>query len=279
MGILFLFYAYFIEPDRLVINKTQIQVKNWNAAFDGLKIVAISDIHAGSNSIDEEKLKTIVKKTNEQDPDLIVLLGDYGSHKNGNGSNLKLPLSKIAENLKGFKSKYGVFGVLGNHDLNGLLPEIKTHFERVGIKVLENELIFIEKGGEKLRIFGAKDHLYVNDWEMFADECRKILESNEQVGDVLVLEHSPDLFPVITGKNMISKDFKLMLAGHTHGGQVRLPFLGSIVVPSSYGQKYVRGHVKDKGVDMFVTTGVGTSILPIRFLVPPEIAVITIFRE
>jgi predicted MPP superfamily phosphohydrolase len=71
----------------------------------------------------------------------------------------------------------------------------------------------------------------------------------------------------------------LILAGHTHGGQVWFPILGSLVVPSSYGQKYASGHIKDFDVDMFVTTGIGTSILPIRFLVPPEIAVIEIYSE
>ena len=67
-----------------------------------------------------------------------------------------------------------------------------------------------------------------------------------------------------------------MIAGHTHGGQVWLPVLGRPIVPSSYGQKFAAGHVKDNGLDIFVTTGVGTSILPFRFMVPPEIAVLTI---
>jgi len=81
---------------------------------------------------------------------------------------------------------------------------------------------------------------------------------------------------MITGDLLISRDLKLILAGHTHGGQVRLPIIGSPIVPSSYGQKYVAGHINDAGFDMFVTTGIGTSILPFRFMVPPEIAVVTI---
>ena len=84
---------------------------------------------------------------------------------------------------------------------------------------------------------------------------------------------------MITGDLLISPDLKLILAAHTHGGQVWLPVLGSPVVPSSYGQKYAYGHVRDAGVDMFVTTGIGTSILPFRFLVPPEIALITLVHE
>jgi predicted MPP superfamily phosphohydrolase len=84
---------------------------------------------------------------------------------------------------------------------------------------------------------------------------------------------------MITGDLLISKDLKLMLAGHTHGGQVWLPIIGRPVVPSSYGQKYAAGHVKDNGLDMFVTTGIGESILPFRFMVPPEIAFLTITGE
>src|SRR5207248_10178517 len=101
--------------------------------------------------------------------------------------------------------------------------------------------------------------------------AKKVLEENDQGGDVIVLEHSPDILPVITGDLSISPDLKLILAGHTHGGQVWFPVLGSLIVPSSYGQRYAYGHVYENNVDMFVTTGIGTSILPIRFMVPPEI--------
>ncbi|NNE98085.1 MAG: metallophosphoesterase [Pyrinomonadaceae bacterium] len=95
-------------------------------------------------------------------------------------------------------------------------------------------------------------------------------------GDIIILEHSPDIFPVVTGENSISKRTKLFLAGHTHGGQVWFPILGSLIVPSDHGDKYAFGHVRENGTDMFVTTGVGMSVFPVRFLVPPEIAVLTI---
>ncbi len=273
-------YSYFIEPLRLVVNEKIIYVDGWENDFDSFRIILISDIHGGSNGVDESKIQLIVETANAQNADMIVLLGDYVSQAHTDksiiGRSLKMPIETIAAHLAGLRAKSGVVAVLGNHDGWFSSEKIKAELERVGIKVLDHEIAFVERNGKRLRIIGLRDHLSVENWDAFSIEAKKLLAASEGTGSVIVLEHSPDVLPMITGDLWITRDPMVMLAGHTHGGQVWFPILGYPIVPSSYGQRYAAGHVKEGGADMFVTTGIGTSILPFRFLVPPEIAVITI---
>ena len=272
-------YAYFIEPQRLVIVENTITTSNWDAEFDGLRIAMLSDIHGGSNYMTAERLQTIVSKTNEQNPDVIVLLGDFVSQKyEGNvGSRpLKMPPQDVADNLKGLKATYGVFAVMGNHDGEFGEDKVAAELSRVGYKALKNEVAVIQKNGKNLRILGTKDHLRLTKgWKETSAELKQIA-NNSGDGKIILLQHSPDVFPIVTGDLSISPDLTLFLAGHTHGGQVWLPIFGRMIVPSSFGQKYAYGHVRQNNVDLWVTSGIGMSVLPIRFLVPPEIVILTV---
>ncbi len=267
-------YAYFIEPRRLVINSSEVVVTGLEPAFDGLKIVAVSDIHGGSNGIDHEKLREIVRQINRQQPDAVVMLGDYVANTSDRKSIL-MPVSEIADGLSGIESKFGVFVVLGNHDGWHSDQTIASSLSNIGYIVLQNEIAVIERGGKKLNILGLKDHLRLDSWYTFDAMVRGVSQPYAN-GDFIVLEHSPDVFHVLNYHKSLGDRFRLMIAGHSHGGQVWLPIVGSPLVPSSFGQKYVSGHIKEDGRHLFVTTGIGTSIMPFRFLVPPEIAVLTL---
>lgn len=270
-------YGYFVEPHRLVVKHDEIKIKGWGTAFDGIRIAMIGDIHGGSNNVTEEKLRLIVEKTNAEDPDLIVLLGDYVSEdKKG---KLKMPIETIANGLSGLRARNGVLAVLGNHDGWYSDASVAAELTRVGFRVLQNEVATLEKDGKRLRFLGLVDHMKVKVWKDYSEAAKKVVLPTEKTGDLVVLQHSPDILPLVTGDLAISDDLKLMLSAHTHGGQIWLPIFGRPIIPSSYGQKYAYGHIKDRGLDMYVTSGIGTSVLPFRFMVPPEIMILTIRSE
>lgn len=258
-------YAYFIEPDRLVIREETLSVPNWSANLNGFKIVAISDIHGGSNNVTESKLRELVSLANAQSPDLIVLLGDYISEQRRNKKELRMPVETIADNLQGFQAKYGVFAVIGNHDHWHNQSKITREFERVGIKILDNEIKQIQPGDETVNLWGIEDY-----WKRHRVPTT-VLETIENKQNIIAITHNPD--SLLKTPDVIS----LMFAGHSHGGQVNLPVLG--VVHHVTDPRLTEGEVVVDGKHVFVTTGIGCSGPQIRFRVPPEIAVVTLYAE
>lgn len=256
------FWGFLIEPGRLVVREQTIQIDNWPQSLDGLRIAVLSDIHADNWFIDDKKLRTIVARTNQLQPELIVILGDYMS-SNGHVTRRVEP-EHFAAILKDLHAPLGVYSVLGNHDSWYSGPKVRRGLEENGIQVLENETVHFEARGTMLWLVGLAD-LWTRRQEI-AETVAMVPEG----APVIALTHNPDIFPDLPQR------VPLLLAGHTHGGQVRFPLIGSVVEASEYGERYVRGHVIENNHHLFVTTGIGTSIVPVRFGVPPEIVLLTL---
>ena len=254
-------WAFFIEPNRLVTRHETVQIERWPVELSELKIAVLSDIHAGGRFIDDGKLRLIVERTNQLQPDLIVILGDYVS--GGRGDHGMAP-EQFAPLLKGFHAPLGVYTVLGNHDWWFDGERVRRALEANGIKVLENDITQIETRGRSFWLLGLADL-----WTRTPRHGESVAKVPE--GDpIIAIAHNPDSFPGLPQR------VRLFLAGHTHGGQVRLPLIGTLVHTSDYGDRYEAGHVFENGHHLFVTTGIGTSIVPVRFGVPPEIVLLTV---
>ena len=264
LGLGVLGYAYFIEPYRFIVNNQTLKVPHWSRELNGFKIVAVSDIHGGSNSVTEARLQFLTEQINAQNPDVIVLLGDYVSQTSGKlNSDLKMPIETIVENMKGLKSKYGVFGVIGNHDWWYDEKKVRAEFESVGFKVLENETASFVANGKTVTILGIEDF-----WKREKVDVKKVFDNVQPPENIIGITHNPDSF------DQTSEAISLLLAGHTHGGQVWIPFIGAPLPVAK--REYTAGHILKDGRNLFVTVGFGTTGPAIRFGVPPEIAVITL---
>jgi hypothetical protein len=251
-------YAAFIEPRRLVRREATITSARWPAALDGLRVVALSDLHAGGWSITAARLEDLVDRVNAERADLIVLLGDFVRAR----SRARMEPEELARPLARLRAARGVFAVLGNHDWWYDGERVRRALEAANIRVLEGEGAAAGAGG--LWLVGVPDEM------TRAPRPARALDGLPGDATAIVLTHNPDVFPEIPERAALT------LAGHTHGGQILLPIVGAPFVPSRFGQKYLRGHLVEKGRHLYVTTGVGTSILPLRFGVPPEYVVLTL---
>jgi len=241
------------------VREYKLNIANWPASMNGLKVAVITDLHAGSLYVGPGKVRQVVEETNKANPDVVVLLGDYVAsvHK-------YCPIKPAAfmPELAKLKARYGVYAVLGNHDwwYNG--DEIFDAMTAEHLKVLENSASEINIGKERLWIAGLADK-----WTRIPS-VDKALKQIPEGDPILVITHNPDVFP------SIPKRVSLTMAGHTHGGQVAIPGIGPLFVPSAYGTKYARGHIVEDGRHLFVSTGIGTTFLPARLCTPPEISLL-----
>lgn len=243
--LLLLFWAVLIEPNILTVKHLAIKCDE----LKGKRIVFATDLHI--KPYERTRLKKLVKKINAQNPDIVLMGGDY---VNGHRKGRSMLIQDIARELG--KINAPTVGIVGNHDGWQGKEEVVQALENNNITVLVNENIKLEN----LYIAG------LDDIQTGHADIEKALQNTHQPR--IVLTHSPDTFPDLP------QDITLVLAGHLHGGQIVIPFMKPLTVPSIYGNRYAYGLIEENSKKMFVSRGLGTSILAMRFNCPPQIVVI-----
>jgi predicted MPP superfamily phosphohydrolase len=249
-------YPVFIERYLIQVNRYRIPVPNLPQAFSGFRIVHLTDLHYGS-LVPLAVIRYVVRQALRIEPDMIVCTGDYVHEKRATAQ-----IDAVWPLLAQLKAPYGVHAVLGNHDHWADAARSQQWLERTN-QDLRHKLKVIEKGGRLLWLAGAGDL-----WEDHKN-LDEILKGVPEPDCRIVLAHNPD-----TADTEFSSRVDLMISGHTHGGQVDIPFVGTPVLPVR-NKNYSSGlKSSPRGTGVFISRGIGWAIYPVRFNCPPEIAVL-----
>jgi hypothetical protein len=255
-------WSGWIEPRRLVLRRETLRLPGWPAALDGLRAAVIADIHGGVPHMGRAEIARAVARLAAESPDILLLLGDYVDASPVWGGRLAPEV--IAGELGVLRPPLGSYAVLGNHDWRRAPDRMWTALEAAGITVLENRAVPVDAAGGRLWIAGLAD------MRNRRPSVRTALHDvpDDPAQPVLLLSHDPDMHPGVPAR------VALTLSGHVHGGQVGIPGLRRLVIPSYYGERYARRHHDDRGRRLYVSSGLGTSGMPVRLLVPPEVVLL-----
>lgn len=275
-------YAFAIEPGfELKVTNYHVNPSNWPKGLV-LKAVVIADIHACEPLMSAARIRGIAELANRLQPDIIFILGDF----NAGHRYVSAPVfpAEWGEALSVLKAPLGSYAILGNHDWwHGALPgmpsdgavSIRRALGHANIKLLENQSIRLEKQGAAFWVAGLADQMGhrigPGDFEGLDDLPGTLAQVNDDV-PIVLLAHEPFIFPHVPDR------VALTLCGHTHGGQVNLPFITEAYLGRRWGEGYIYGHIVEQGRHMIISAGLGTSIFPVRFLRPPELVQVTIGR-
>lgn len=247
-------WARFMEPTMIRIEQVEVEAAGLPSSAAGLKIALFSDTHLGF-SFDAQKLSDAVRLINEQAPDIVCFTGDLYDDYSKSKEEDAAVIAALAE----LEAPLGKYAVLGNHDYG---PQAQKRTDEIltagGFSVLYNESVQFPEYG--MHLFGMDDCMF---------GAGKASAYQAQVGSFnLVLCHEPDVFDGMQGAD-------LMLSGHTHGGQVRLPFIGAAALPG-LGKNYISGLYEKENGDIYVNRGLGTTIMKLRLFCTPEITILTL---
>lgn len=252
-------WMYWLALSNPVVRRATVAMPDWPRNAPPLRVALLSDIHVVGPDMPPSRLARIVRQVNALDTDVVLLAGDYVSDKRSatrtySGAEGLAPLSAL-------RAPRGVYAVLGNHDHWRDAGEISRALRKANVRILDNEAVTV--GGMRL---GGVDDEYTGN----ADLKRTVGAMRSAPGAKVLLTHSPDVVPATP------RDVTLVLAGHTHCGQIRLPIYGALSYVSKYGDRFGCGLITEGPRRVVVTAGIGTSVLPFRLGAPPDVWLLTL---
>lgn len=253
-GAAFLLFGYREATRTPVVRSARIAPADWPAGQPPLRVLLTADIHVAGPDMPPSRVDRIVRQINALAPDLVLIAGDFVSDRRL--STHRYSESEAIAPLKGPRARLGVVAVLGNHDHWRNAGAVRTALGAIGVRVLDNDAARVGP-----LVIGGVDDAFTG----YARPITTLQRMRRLPGAKLVLTHSPDVFPTLP------PDAGLVLAGHTHCGQIVLPLIGPLATMSDYGRRYRCGLIREGGKTLIVTAGVGTSIMPIRIGAPPDI--------
>lgn len=256
------------QNDGIKVSRYEYENNKVAQAFNGYKIVQISDLH------NKDFKGRLSKKIKAEKPDMIVITGDIIYRR-------KIKLDLVSEFLEEIKEIAPIYYVSGNHEfLSGTYNEVKELLERENVKILDNSFIVIEKGKDKIGLMGLEDPTSRRNPKYYTSKnnreyMKKSIEKLSKLRNTdftILLAHRPEQF-----KLYVEEKFDLVFTGHAHGGQIRLPFIGGLFSPNQgIFPKYTSGIYKEGECSMLVSRGLGASAFPFRLFNRPDLVVLTL---
>ncbi len=242
-----------------VVNAVSLFFPDLPRALNGFQILHLSDFHIDGTPGLAESLIPLLR---DLKPDVCVLTGDYRFEDHGSCEAVYPLMRRI---LSVIRSRFGVFGILGNHDSSGMISPL----EELGIRMLVNESVAIGSGSDQLWLIGVDDP-----FDYGCHDLERALEEVPSGSFKVLLAHAPEIY-----EEAAQAGVDLYLTGHTHAGQIRLPGLGALRQNANCPRAYAAGHWRHRGMQGYTSAGVGCSSLPVRFGCPPEIVLLELRSE
>ncbi len=259
LALLILLYSY-IEAKRIKVRDDRLPVEGLPRAFDGFRIVHISDLHCSGFGPQEKRLCGLLRGI---EGDLVVFTGDYKRRRATKERKIARAMEEIARCVK---SRFGMLGVLGNKDS----PLVVSVIERAGIEMLSGRAKRLTKGGGAIWVAGIDSLSLRRATRALIRVTSRVPEGSFKV----LLSHGPDVARLAEALG-----YSLIFCGDTHGGQIRLPLIGAPVVKSEVSRRYCRGILKEGAATVCISSGIGTCAFPLRLLCPPEVRILTLMAE